>query len=403
MSSLEDVIRSEPAGPAIVFRERPYGEVERKTLLLDILGLANALVDGPRFVIMGVRDDGPDERTFVGISAAELSGVHELCQTQISRFIEPSLKIDLESLELGGVTVAIFALNACNEPPYLLQENVSNSMREGGGWIRRSAEPSRLRRADLQQLFERAASSTADCPTDQPANRPADHTKIEVGFAGEALLEEITLAVLDLNELPSEVAGGKLRKLMEAKQASRDLHGKTTTRFERLMHVREFGSTQPYEHVSEDSLVRQFNAIEDENRDADDYYRYEIRAHQINIGLANTGAVDLVDGRLTLDIPHLDGLGVSEFICVEPDREVQPPEGYPTVDMGKRKIRVQSKIDSVPHGSTVPAFSEPIRVWVREPLAGQTLPVEYELNATNLDKPVVGTLRIHVGNAQADS
>ncbi|MEE8543573.1 MAG: hypothetical protein V3S94_06910, partial [Gammaproteobacteria bacterium] len=84
MSSLETVIRSAHAGPAIVFRERAYGELERKGFLREILGLANAFVDGPRYLIMGVRGDGPDDRVFVGISAADLSEADKLYRSQIS-------------------------------------------------------------------------------------------------------------------------------------------------------------------------------------------------------------------------------------------------------------------------------------------------------------------------------
>jgi hypothetical protein len=44
----------------------------------------------------------------------------------------------------------------------------------------------------------------------------------------------------------------------------------------------------------------------------------------------------------------------------------------------------------------VPAFSQPLRVWVRETLAGRTLPVDYRFHSESLREPVVGTLRIHV-------
>lgn len=387
MSSLEKVIRSARAGPAIVFRERAYGELERKGFLREILGLANALVDGPRYLIMGVRGDGPDDRVFVGISEAELSEARELYRVELSRFIEPPLEIDLESLELDGVTVAILALNDCVAPPYLLQENVSNSMREGSGWIRRATGLSRLRREDLQQLFEKATPS------------PAGTSTILVGFAGEELLEEVTLAVLDLDELPSRVAGEQVRKLIEAKRSFQDLAGRTTAKIEHLEQARDFGGTQPHQYFSENTLKRRSIEIEDQHRVADDYYQYEIRTHYVDVSLANTGAVDLLDAVLTLSIPHLDGLGVSEYIRVAPGHEKERPEGYPTVKTGERTIRVESTIESVPRGSTVSAFSEPLRVWVRAPLAGRTVPVDYALNAASLEEPVVGTLRIHVGAA----
>ncbi|MFP6827959.1 MAG: hypothetical protein VCC36_02740, partial [Gammaproteobacteria bacterium] len=92
MSSLEKIIRSRRAGPSVAFRERAFSSVERQGLVRDILGLANAMVDEPRYLIMGVRDGGPDDRSFVGISDEELDEAYERYQTQLSRYIEPVLK-----------------------------------------------------------------------------------------------------------------------------------------------------------------------------------------------------------------------------------------------------------------------------------------------------------------------
>ena len=67
MSSLEKIIRSRRAGPSVAFRERAYGSVERQGLIRDILALANALVDGSRYLSMGVRDGGPDDLSLIDI------------------------------------------------------------------------------------------------------------------------------------------------------------------------------------------------------------------------------------------------------------------------------------------------------------------------------------------------
>ncbi len=384
MSSLEKVIRSEHAGPSVVFRERAYGSVERQSLIRDILGLANALVDGPRYLILGVRDNGPDERSFAGLLAKEVAEAGELYPPEISRFIEPALAIDLQTLELDGALVAIVALNDCVEPPYLLKESVSNAMREGAGWILKSKVPARLRRADLQQLFKKNLFGPAHQPT------------LQVGFAGKGLVDEISLSVLNLDELPSKLAGEKFRKLMEVKQASHDIGGNTMTRIERLVHAREFGGTQPYEKISESSLVRRLRSAEEEHYWADDYYEYETRTHHVNIVLSNIGQVALCNSVLTLDFPHVEGFGVSEYVRAPQDCEEDRLEGYPAVDTGEKMIRVQAAVAAVPCRSTVAAFPEPLRVWIRGAVSGQTLPVDYRLHAAGLKEPLVGTLRIHV-------
>jgi len=240
MSSLETLIRSASAGPALAFRERAYADVERQSFVREILALANALVDGPRYLIMGVRDHGPGEREIVGITDDELRYARESYPSLVERYIEPALSLEMRAAELDGSRALILALRAVDDPPYLLKENLSNSMREGSGWIRRSTAAARLKRADLEQLFLKSALS------------PENHPTIQLGFEGNGLIEEITLAALDLNELPSRVAGEKFRNLIGAKQASQEATGRSATRIERLVHAREFGGTQPYRPISED-------------------------------------------------------------------------------------------------------------------------------------------------------
>jgi hypothetical protein len=385
MSSLETLIRSASAGPAIEFRERVYADVERQGFVREILALANALVDGPRYLIMGVRDDGSGERQIVGVTDQELLDARELYSSLVARYIEPALNIDLRAVELDGSQVLILALSAVEDPPYLLKENLSNSMREGNGWIRRSTAAVRLKRADLEQLFLKTALS------------PANHPTIQLGFEGNGLVEEITLAALDLNELPSRVAGEKFRNLIEAKHASQEATGRSATRIERLVHAREFGGTQPYRPISEDSLIRRATAAAEEYGDADAHYEYELRAHKVNLAISNVGDVAMGSGLLTLDFPRVDGFGISKFICPNPGSGEERPLGYPNVDIGPNGIRVQAKIESVPGSSVIAAFTQPLRIWVRAEMVGKTVPVSYSLHAANARQPVVGALRIHCG------
>ena len=156
---------------------------------------------------------------------------------------------------------------------------------------------------------------------------------------------------------------------------------------ERLVHAREFGDNQPFERASQTGLMKRLNTAEEDHWDADDYSQHEIRAHKVNLGRANVGDVDLQGRLLTIDFPRADGMWISEFIRVAPGSIAEPPEGYPVVEAQENRIRVQAKIDSIPRHSTVAAFLEPLRVWLREPARGRTLPVDYMLHAENLRSP----------------
>ncbi len=367
-----------------MLRERPYAQVEKQAFVRDVIGLANALVDGPRYLILGVRDQGPNQRQFVGMTEDEVAEARSIYQALISAYIEPDLAIDFNVLDLDGNAVAILSLNHCDEPPYLLKENLSNSMREGCGWILRERSPARLRRADLQKLFEKTLFG------------PAHHPKIQVGFAGEGAIEELVLDVLDLAEMPSKVAGDRFRMLMQAKQAAQDIGARTLTHIQRLVHVREFGVAKPYENVSDTSLKRRLNSTEEEHYWADDYYEFETRTHKVNLALANLGDVALRDGQLTLEFPRVKGFGISDYLRTSQNDDDVNPSEYPSVDNGEKKIRVQVNVRAVPSGVAVPAFAEPLRIWAREPAAGQTLPVDFCLSGNGLREPVAGTLRIRI-------
>ncbi len=384
MSSLEKIARSVPAGASVFFRERPYAAVEKQALVRDVVGLANALVDGSRYLILGVRDQGPDQREFVGISDDEISEARKIYQSLILAYVEPDLALDLDIVELDGNAVAIFSLNRCDSPPYLLKQNLSNSMREGSGWILHEELPTRLRRPDMQTLFQKTLSGSAHQP------------KIEVGFVGKDLADELVLDALDLAQMPSKMAGDKFRKLMEAKQVARDVGARTLTHIQRLIHVREFGAAQPYENASDTSLKRRMTSTEEEHYWADDYYEYETRTHKVNLDLTNHGEVALRDGQLTLEFPRFDGFGVSEYLRTSPNDEEGIPTEYPSVSAGEKKIRIHTNVCAVPGGVTVPAFTEPLRIWAREPAKGRTLPVDFRLIGSGLSEPVTGTLRIRI-------
>ena len=391
MSALEDIVRAETANSAVAFRERAYADVERQGLLRDVIGLANAPVVGPRYLFMGVRYVVGGERTIVGISRNGLNEARAMYQRVVSRFVEPPLTVEVRELHVDGLLVGAMIIKACDDPPYLLAANVSNTMRRGNGWIRRGTECARLARADLQRMFE------------AKYREPAPAAGVLVGFPGRVPQEELVLPILSLTELPSEVAGARIRKLLEAKEAAKEVFGRTETGIDRLVHAQVFSGDVPYERHSEDSLARRLNQTPEHNAAADEYYELEVRAHKLNLVLVNVGESPVEGATLVLGFPRLEGVGIAERIVLAPGADQAPPPGYPVVDTGPRTIRVQASVGEILHGSTVRAFRQPLRLWLREAAAGKTLPVDYHLHAKNLREPLGGTLRIRVEGVQSKS
>jgi len=391
MSSLEESSRFETASTGVAFRARAYGSVERQALLRDVLGMANAPVSGPRVIFMGVRDVIGGERRFLGLSDEAINEVRGLCQSLVPQFIEPVLNVGIRSMDVDGVKIAALVVSDCENPPYLLKASVSNSLRKGAGWIRKGTEYTRMTRADLQRTFERKFLD------------PRGTADIQVGFPGKIPQIEVELPVLDLDELPSTIAGERLRSMLEAKDASREALGRTETRIDRLMHAKIFGEEQPYESHSAETLEKRMKGSSEEHLDADRYYRFEVRAHKLNVRLTNVGGVALDGATLMLEFPRMEGVGISDALYASPGAAQPAQAEYPIVDVGPRTTRVNVSVGQIQLGASVNAFREPPRIWLRGPSAGKTLPVDYTLYGKNLRETLTGTLRIHVVEAEAST
>jgi len=134
--------------------------------------------------------------------------------------------------------------------------------------------------------------------------------------------------------------------------------------------------------------------IPQEHESADEHYRLETRTHKLNLVVSNLTDLALSNVVLVLKIPRVEGVGVVERVHAAPGEQASPPEHYPLVDSGPQVITVQAGGISVPKRATVDAFREPLRLYLREPAAGKTIPVMYSLHGRGLSAPIRGTLRI---------
>jgi hypothetical protein len=99
---------------------------------------------------------------------------------------------------------------------------------------------------------------------------------------------------------------------------------------------------------------------------------------------------------LVLKIPRVEGVGVVEKLHAAPGKQTSLQERYPVVDVGPQAVTVQAGGIDVPKGATVDAFREPLRLYLREPVVGKTIPVTYSLHGRGISGAIQGTLRIYV-------
>ncbi|HUF20543.1 MAG TPA: hypothetical protein VMP00_07290 [Burkholderiales bacterium] len=383
MSALLGLVQNEAADSSIAFRDRVYRRGEQGELLRDVIALANAAVVGRRFLFLGVVDRPGRVRGFPGITARTWKRFCQVVPAFLERTVEPHLTVTLQSVQVDGALVGALCLDACEDPPYLLARRISPNMPAGGGWVRRGVKLRRLLRDHLQKIF-------------QARFRRQEVGDVTVGFPGELPREELLLPVLPVDQMPSMRAAHKVNRMIEANEVSRAVLGRSDSRIARLVHAQVSGEDIPYREQGTKTMRVKLREIPLEHAAADDHYQFELRAHRLNFLLSNLADKPQTDLVLTLKIPRIEGVGVADRVYSAPG-ELCPRRGrYPKVDVGPRTIVVQVTGIRIPRRGMVEAFHEPLRFWLRETAAGQTIRVGYVLQGATMAKPVQGRLKIFV-------
>jgi hypothetical protein len=395
MSQLDDLVRLENANSALAFREHAYRMSDRAKLLRDLIALANAAVRGPRFLFVGVRDIVGGERKFCGITERAWSELKHLLTGVLANAIDPPLKVQVRALEIENALIGMLCVSECEDPPYLLSAQAGDGLMPGTGWVRRATKVLPLLRPDLQRLFEVKAAGSDGAADVRIGFAPDVRTHPQLQADAEALRDEIVLAVLPLEAVPSAVAAEKLHALLAAKAGARAVLGRTETHLSRLVHAKLFGPDFPYQTHSDDSLRAQIAGAHKEYRGADAHYEFEVRAHPLQVLVSNRNGTALHAATLALKLPRLEGTGVAEQRY--PAADAAPShDGYPIVHTTAHTIGIHADIGVVPQGATIAAFRHAPRFWVREQAAGRTIPVDYTLHARELREPLRDTLLIKI-------
>lgn len=381
MTDLQAIITSAPVSDTMRFRSRPYGQ-DSERFLIDILALANAKGVPIRMLCLGV-EANEDGRQIIGLPDESLNATEDLVHL-VASFIEPKLNIRYQTVSIEQKSVAVLVLSQVTETPYLMAKDYSQSLAQGSGFVQNQGRVRRLGRNDLLQLFK--TSRTA-----KPVQKG-----VLIAFATKDLKRELSLPALPLHQLPSRVAGDRIRSFMTAKAEADKAANLEDSRIERLMHARLYGHTAPYQQLSPEALLEKLANASVEHADADRYYTAELRSHKINFVLFNSTETEYKDVNLRFEIPTMHGLEISDQIYAAPNSGQEVPTGYPALTLGKESISASVSWKRIPAGSRITTFSQPLRVQLREAAIGRTLSVRYFLQAKNLDDMLMGTLTIKV-------
>ncbi len=383
MNTLEKIVREGKEGEQVLFRRGAYTRQSQEELLRDVVSLANANVEGERVIILGV-EAGVHGATIFDIPREAIDGTHRY-HGVIRDFIEPPLNMLARSLTVDGKHLVALILDDCQDKPYMMRADHSASLRRGDAWIRVKTENQRMGRRQLEAVF---------------ADRFAEALytgKVEVGFDGNMLSQEMTVNTADAELLPSKDAKEKLTTLIEAKEQKGAIADENTF-ITRLTHARLFGADQPYQSHSVSELRKELDNLVERYRDHDDYFRFEQHGQKVNLALVNQSEQELKGASIALMVPRASKFLLARRAPVNPANELKARKvyddesSYPTVSELEKAYQVTENLGNVAPGQSLLAFKEPLRLFADKSLAGQKVTLFYKLYGRNLRQPISGKL-----------
>jgi hypothetical protein len=387
---LEKLLGQPADSPRIHLRAAVYGAGGNTQLLQEVLGLANADARGVRHIVFGVSRNAEGVLEYSGLTDIALAELQTYAATA-GRFIEPDLRIEPMLESVGGKLIAALEISRCNNPPYILKTDASQEMRRGDCWVREGGLFRPAQRADLDRMYRFTA---------EHAPQPASNKIVQIGFGTEPGKHSLSLAMPDVTRPPSSIAASRMRSQIDAREAAAAVNVADTS-VVRLMHTRMFGNDSPYQEHGINTLVEGFNAVLDNNSEADNHYFFETQAVKLNLSLVNTGHEALHDVSVLLILPWAEQFKTAERLYGPPGSPITAKEsellGYPQVKPYKSSVQVKQKIDYLEPDQVVTLFEKDLRIGVKPALAGRKVALRYSVHAASFDKPEEGRLKLVFG------
>lgn len=365
----------------------PFQPLERHSLLKEVVGLANARVDGPRNILFGVNPGAIEGNAVVGIpeeAIRELKRAHRLAST----LVEPALDLAFIFDNINGKLVGALEIDGCDFGPYFLAQDLSDELQRGACWIR---EDRNLVEIDRRALLNGHEVSTEPAA---PTLSPED-ISVSIGFNDDPNCDFLELEVPDTSDPPFDEDGkdgGNTTRTMKFKQALKDTVSTMTTQMLGLKKSR--GSSDEESGDAED-FEKQIAKQAREN------YFYEERAAKVDVSIRNNGDVDVENLSVELGCPSLKGFDIADRVYSSPfdkrtDAELKKL-GYPEVKNRKGAIIVRTTVDALGANETRALFRTPLRLAVGPKALGRKVAMQYVLRDASGNTIGEGRLKLRLG------
>lgn len=385
MDRLSRIVSQSAPGTGFQFRRQPYGSGNLRDFLRDVMAIANAAVDGRRYIIVGADFDGNGRKKISGVADKDFSGKPDYVSLA-REYIEPELSVKYRAIALDGKQVGVFEIGDCRDRPYMMRMDYSEDLRRGDAYMRVKDSAIKMGRRQLQTLFESRFRDTVS---------GAD---LELGFPGEIIHKHLQIDCCDLSTLPSAIASSKIQQLIKIQLDARNTG--STSIMARLGHARLFGADDPYVSRSPGELMQEMEDIRHKYTDQDREFLFETNVRRIQLLALNQGQQPVPDASLSLVLPRDPQLYVADappkirdgntFV----ERSADEIAGYPAVALRDNSIHIKCRIGHIGVGEPVEVFGSPLRICAGPGLRGRKFGVQYVLRGTNLRSTVKGRLRL---------
>ena len=370
----------------------PFQEQDQEALVKEVIGLANADVDGPRHILFGFNAGAMEGSGIVGISESamgDLKKAHRL----LSGLIEPVLHLAFIYDMVDSKLVGALEIDGCDEGPYVVGQDFSDELSRGQAWIREGRE---LRSVDATDLAPIGTPELAKAGPPPP---------IAVGFNDQPDCKFLELPVPDTSNPPFAKDKKDVKESFGLKKAIIDTVGTITTRILQLGRAPQHVAAADSDDSGTDSDTDVFRATVTLFGDSDNYYFYEEKALKLNLAICNEGTEGVEGVSIELGFPRLADFDVADRLYASPFDKISPYElmnrGYPEVEHVDNGILVRSEIGALRPGSPTQAFKCELRLAVGPGMQGRKLAIRYSLRGQNDQSLGKGRLKIKFGEMSA--
>ena len=350
----------------------PFRMMGKEELAKEVIGLANAKVDGPRHILFGINPGAMEGSKIVGIdeiAVADLKKAHR----HISELIEPIVSLAFIYDRIGGKLVGALEIDDCGEGPFVVGQDYSRELTRGKAWIREGRE---LREVDIADLVKEVSPEPTEVIDEAELVDPLALPTIDVGFNDDPDSKFIRLSIPDTSDPPFAKERQEAKEKRDLRQTIRETVNTVTTQ---ILKLARKGSGESDPNSSTDVV----KAAQELFSDADNHYYYEQKALQLNFAVCNRGAQSVRDIRIELGFPKIKDFDIADRIYVSPFDKSSPAgvknAGYPRVERRDKAIFVRNTIEVLEPGKPVPVLGCALRMAVGSAMQNRKLAIIYTL------------------------